>query len=295
MSDQDIQPADCHARALRIVAEIDLIRQEMGRAADKRPMPTFKNAAPREVYFEALALFRKSDRLGLELAGDQLDELPHAPSPGQLRPKDCFEVLGASLRELEGVKARLGMADRSAEPKPDASKTPSDVLTTIVAANRALNGLLEHPFSPSDVYQQVAWASLYADRLLAKFPGATDPTPPSFARKKRPSDCYDQLMACADVVRRVIVKSGGTMVELTARGDLEAVPGDVYDLAALVLAEVAFLHGQAQDTNPPYPYEVHTPTRKLPSHVWQRAAYLHAQLEALAIAVDKQPDWLNRK
>jgi hypothetical protein len=66
-------------------------------------------------------------------------------------------------------------------------------------------------------------------------------------------------------------------------GDAPAVvPSDVYDLATLVLGEVAYVHALGSDPNPPYPFEGNQPGRKLPAHVWQLASLLELLLQQLA-------------
>jgi hypothetical protein len=74
------------------------------------------------------------------------------------------------------------------------------------------------------------------------------------------------------------------VIETTpAPGDAANVlPSDVYDLASLLLGEVAFLHSIAKDAHAPYPFEANAPGRKLPSHVWQLAGVLEQQLTQLA-------------
>lgn len=117
---------------------------------------------PLECWFQALAVFRKADRLCQELAGDPVASVPQAPSIAQNRPGHVLAVIEAASRELA------------------------------------------------------------AEAIL---------------------------------------------------------PSDVYDLASLVLGEVAFLHAITPDANPaPYPFESNQPGRKLPSHVWQLAGVLEAQL-----------------
>lgn len=277
----EIQPPDCLVRAQQLLAEADLIRAELGRSRDARPLPTITGAEPREVYFGALALFRKADRLGLELAGDQLDELPEAPAIDKVAPKDVLAVLDAAHGEITNVKARLGISKNAEVPARDASKTPSDVLQAVIAVNRQLNLLLENPFTPSDVYEQVSWASLYAGRLL-KAKGAAASTSPEYQRGKRPSDCYDRLLGCLDLVRAALKSGGKSALEISARGETDAVPGDVFDLASLVLAEVAYLHGTTSGVTAPYPFEVQSASRRVPSHCYQRIGLLEAQLAQLA-------------
>lgn len=275
----DVQPPDCLVRAQQLLAEADLLRAEMGRARDQRPLPTVTDAAPREVYFGALALFRKADRLGLELAGDQLDELPQTPALDKITPGDVLAVLDAAHGELEHVKVRLGVTAKAEVPARDASKTPSDVLNAILAVNRQLNVLLQVPFTPSDVYEQVTWASLYASRLLGG--EGAKVAAPEYEHGKRPSDCYDRLHGCLGLVRGALEGAGKNALQITPRGELDAVPGDVFDLASLVLAEVAYLHGTTSSAAP-YPFEVQSASRRLPSHCFQRIGLLEAQLQQLA-------------
>src|SRR5262245_46803073 len=138
----EIEPPDCYARMELVLGEIELIRQEMGRPRDKKPDLNVTGAEPREVYFEALAMFRKADRLCFERTGGQA-QLPHPPPPGEIRPGHVKQVIDAALVRLGQVKAKLGISDKTAEPARDAKKVPSDVLNAAARANRQLNQLLE--------------------------------------------------------------------------------------------------------------------------------------------------------
>jgi hypothetical protein len=291
-----IEPPDCYVRAQQLAGDVELIRQEMGRPQDRRPAPVVKGAAPREVYFQALSLFRKADRLCYEITGDQLASIPHAPPISAIEPADVLGVLDAAMREVDETKQRLGITESAKEPKRDASKVPSDVFAACLGVTRQLNLLLERPFAPGDVYQQVSLAVAYAGRLLAAFPSIdTHPDLPAFKRRQRPADCYDRLASCVAMLQKVVGRSGLQVMQQAPErpGDgNEVVPGDVYDIASLALAEVAFLHAHQADTNPPYPFEANAPGRKLPSHVFQLAGVLETQLNALAKQVEKKPNWL---
>jgi hypothetical protein len=292
-----IEPPDCYARAQLLAAEVELIRQEMGRPQDRRPAPVVKGAAPREVYFQALSLFRKADRLCYEITGDQLASIPHAPPIASIEPGDVLGVLDAAHREISETKARLGIHEDAKEPKRDASKTPSDVFAACLSVTRQLNLLLERPFAPGDVFQQVSLAVAYAGRLLAAFPNIdTTPDLPAFKRRQRPADCYDRIAGVVTNLQKVIARSGLNALQQAPErpGDVnEVVPGDVFDIASLALAEVAFLHAHQGDANPPYPFEANLPGRKLPSHVFQLAGVLESQVNALNKLVDKKPGWLS--
>ncbi len=147
-------------------------------------------------------------------------------------------------------------------------------------SDRQINLLLERPFAPADVYQQVALAVAYAARLAGHEP----PAPPAFVRGKRPAECYQRLGGCLDAARALVRRAGQPVIEAAPiAGAAEVVlPSDVYDLATLVLGEVAYLHALSGESQAPFPFEGNVPGRKLPSHVWQLAGLLERQLQQLA-------------
>ena len=70
----------------------------------------------------------------------------------------------------------------------------------------------------------------------------------------------------------------------------QAEPSDVYDVASLIVAELAYLHSKLTDAKSPR--EVYYVGRKFPSHVYQRAGILDRQLIELQRWVLENPDWL---
>lgn len=271
---EDVQPAHCHARANRLLAEIVAIRDEMGRTEDRRPAPEFSGAQPREVYFEALVAWRKARRLASELGVQASRPAPMTPALRDLRPGHVLQVLDTVLATLDDVRQRLGIPERAPEPTVEPGKQPSDVLMTVIRVNRELSRALERPFTPSDVYRTVSLASTYAARLGASAPEA------AFVRRRRPADCYARLEACLDKVGALVGKRGETT--LAARGaPTEVVPGDVYDLANLVLGELAFLHSLTPNAPVVHAFEPAPSGHHLPAHVDQLARTLEAQLGSL--------------
>lgn len=276
---ESITPPDCHARALVLAGEVELIRLEMGRPADPRPPLAVSGASPREVWFQALAVFRKADRLCHELTGDPTAAVPHAPPISEIRPGHVLAVIDATLREVVTIKQSLGIVELPAAVTRDPQKQPSDVLATLSTVNRQINLLLERPFTPADVFQQVSFAVAYAARL-----GRTAaPAEPALERRKRPADVYARLLACLELTRTLVKRAGHPVIDHLGAPEPDTIrPADVYDLASLVLGEIAFLHALAPDPNPPYPFEGNTPGRKLPAHCFQLVGVLEQQLRQLA-------------
>lgn len=273
-----IEPADVYLRMEVALGEIELIRQEMGRPRDRKPDLDVSGAEPRETYFEVLAFFRKSDRLCFERTGEQA-QLPHPPHPGEIQPMHVRAVADAAIVRLSQVKAKLGITEKTAEGTRDAKKTPSDVLRAAARGNRQLNLLLEQQFSPSDVYQLMTLAVGYASRISGK----SLPLP-AFERRKRPADCYRLIHTCFGKLKTVMSNAGLKTMDLgpPTIPDDDIQPSDVYDLASLLISELAYLHAKTPGVAPPSASDFYEAGGKLPSHVYQYAGLLDAQLAALA-------------
>ena len=143
-------------------------------------------------------------------------------------------------------------------------------------ANRQLNLLQERHFSPSDVSQQVLLASQYAKRLLARFPQSNmAPETPPLERGKQPADVFLRLVECYATLEKIAQQSSVPVLHL----DLPAAqkvgtsrqlePSDVYDMATLLVSDLAYLHAQLKNVDSPKP--IPYPGRTFPSRVYQQA------------------------
>ena len=272
---EEIKPGHCLALANQLLADARAIREEMGRSDDTRLVPEISGAEPRECFFEAIVAWRKAARLASEVGAEATGTVPASPRLRDLKPGHVHGLLEGIGAQLAAIKRRLAMPDQIPAAAADLTKQPSDVLVTILKVNRELSRSLERPFTPSDVYRTVALASAYATRL-----GATPPKV-EHERRRKPADCYERLEGCLTRAAAVITKRGGTV--LAARGTpADIVPGDVYDLANLVLCELAYLHELTADAQPLHAFEPSVTGHRLPSHVHQLARTLEAQLATLS-------------
>jgi hypothetical protein len=284
---RDIEPSDVYVHTLVVRDELEIIRLEMGKPKDTRRDIDVSNAALHEVFFQAMTLFHKANRLSFDLARERA-EPPEQPF-GPLRSAHVWAVVDATLVRLQRVKAILGSRDQ-VRPRPrDPVKTPSDIFRSIIQANRQVDLLLDRPFAPSDVFEQVTLAVGYAAQLRTRFSGTFMPQPPPFERRKRPQDVYHRLVACFARVQVIMAHSG--LETLTLDHHPEGItPSDVYDIASLIVSELSFLHDHLNsDLTPPTPYY---PGRKFPSDVYQRAGLLEALLIDLQALVATSPSWL---
>jgi hypothetical protein len=274
MNIDEIKPANCYARARRLLGEVTLVRDELGRIEDSRQVPEIEGAQPRECYFEAIAAWRKAERLADEVGVRTSRAIPPTPPLDAIKPGHVLQVLDGVMQIIAEVKSPLGIAESVVEPGIEPSRQPSDVLATIIRINREMSRCLERPFTPTDVYEVVALASAYATQL-----GCTAELAP-FERKRKPQNCYEMLASCLTAAASHVTQKG--QKALTKRGmPTDVVPGDVYDIAVLVMGEVAFLHSLMPNAQCVHPFAPLGRGHRMPSDVYQLARTLEKQLTSL--------------
>jgi hypothetical protein len=248
------------------------------------------NVAPREVLFQMQTLFKKANRLSFEHTRE-ISEEP-APPTGPITPADVLRVTDAALERITHVKTRIGITQASPPPALDPSKTPTDVLIATIETSRQLNLLLDQSFSPAEVYEELTLAIGYAARLRARFPGDRLPETPPYVRGKQSTDVARKLIDCLRLIERIATRSDLAMLVVEPREEnlARVTPSDVYDMATLLVSELAYLWTRLDDAERPRP--AYYPGRRFPSHVYQRAELLERQLSELAERVDASPDWL---
>ena len=78
--------------------------------------------------------------------------------------------------------------------------------------------------------------------------------------------------------------------ERHTEGIADLTSSDVYDLASLLVSELAYLDSRVASGKSPI--DSYYPGRKLPSHTYQRVGILKAQLSQLVALVTTSPGWL---
>lgn len=198
------------------------------------------------------------------------------------------------MERIACVQEALQLPQQREQPSRDESKTPTDVFKSIVQANRQLNILLEHEFSPADVYGQIQVANDYSAELLTMLthfneqPTVTVTEMPPYKRGKRPEDVYQRLTECFALVGRIAQTSGLSILEFAPDPSPTITPSDVHDVTALIVSELYYFSTLLHSKLPEVPLRHQ---RKLPSHVYQRSELLHAQLTTIEGLVERYPNW----
>ena len=292
LSLQSITSADVFARVELVRKELDDLRFEMGKPNSLEMGLLVKDATPHEVFFQAKTLDQKVARLTKELT-EELEPIRTEDDPNEIRPFHVWKVVDSALRRILSLKQQLGLPLTNSEAMADPETTPTHTFFSIGLANSQLNHLLMHQFSPKDVAEQVSLGIEYTTHLLRKFPAPPAPVSlPPLERGRKPWNSYDRLIDCYMVLGDIARASNINMLSLATqnldRPDIQ--PNEVYDLATLVISELAYLQAHVPNAIPPQPVRLHGPI--LPSHVYQQAGGLLAQLQILRKQVQAHPGWL---
>ncbi len=279
-ADEDIAPPDVFQLISAIDSEVEQIRWNMGTPLNFAQAPDVSNVSPHEVYFQTITLFDKADRLVFEQTHQS--GITPVRTSGEIRPVDVYTMLEAARSRIYALGHRFDDFSKAELPPRDDSRTPTDVFQAVVQLNRQLNLMLEHRFSPSDVYRQVTMAGEYAISILTTFAKQAPPlAKPDRVLGKRPVDVYRRLKETYALVHELGKKMGRPMLTLNSWMEHEdrILPSDVYDVASLLVSELAYIY----KTRPgaPEPRAVHRGYGKIPSDVYQRVEVLNVLLKEM--------------
>lgn len=282
-AEQEVTPPHVYRSVGQVAANIELIREVMGRPELTTAPWVVEDAQPRHVYFQALTLFRKANGLAMELAGAERT----APPPvleAEIVPADVLSVVELAGAQIDSVRRELGMAYRAEAPPLEAGRAPRDVLREIVQAGRQLNYLLDRQFKPEDVYGRLELAATYVAGALTE--DESEPVYgelPPFEAGKVPADVYRRVLECLELATVIGESQGIAMLELNLRRELrrrDIAPADVYDLATTLLSELAHLTLVLDTKDVPTP-AVERPKHVFPAHVYRMAGMLQDELARL--------------
>ncbi len=293
-------PADVLARVELLRAELELIRFEMGRPKALPIEASVANVVPREVIFQAFTTYQRANQLRYEVSGLP-GPLVQVRLPKQIEPFDVWQVVDIAYEQVRFTKQELGITEQVEETPSDLDTTPARVFGAILQVNREFDLLVTQSLDSNDVYHQVKLATHYAARLLGQFPESVLlPDAPARQRGRKPAEVYGLLARCYRSVHAVAENSGIDTLKFEplqtgSKGSSshEIGPGDVHDLAILLVSELGYLFARL-DSKQEQPRPKHDLDLKLPSHVYQRGEILQAQLRALESYTSAEKDWLAR-
>ena len=278
------QPADVRQAVEALANDLEGVRLYMG-----KPPVTLKRfqvdfAAPRHVFYQAQTLFRKLNRLGMEVAGVTRQTPPAAPTD-DIVPDDVLRVVTLAQQQLALVRETLGL-EGQADPPPRRERTePRDVFEVIVEVNRQVNLMIDDPFRPADVRSQLLLASVYLGGVLSA--ENKEPFPKiDFVPNKQPVDVYELLIDCLALNQQVGEQLDMPVLKVDPRRLKRdrSILSDNYDIATMLVSDVAFWTAAIDHDEDAFP-PAETLRHIFPSHVFAQAEGIRIQFNAVLEAL----------
>ena len=227
-----------------------------------QPLVPVRDVAIRENFRQAMSLWQKVNQLGVELVGGgEPPPIVARPSDRDFGPPEVRLVLTSVQARLQEIRDGVEVVGAGGgivqvlPPPLDVESTPSDVFRSLVQANRQVNRMLVRGVQPGDVYQQVIQAAFFASEILTTL-GDAQPYPevPEYESGLQPGHVYGRLLTVLDRLSAAFGTWGLSMLDWTGGAytvDESLTPGDVYDLATLLLSELEYLHSQLPGVRAP--------------------------------------------
>lgn len=279
--DEKIQPRDVYALLESIGKDLDLINEAMGYPELKGLEINIKDAAPREVIFQALTLYKNANELNYEFSGEY-ELAPKIPEKN-IVPADVYRIVQKSQQHISKVKKFLKIKKENPIEVVTEDITPSQVFMLMVKNNRKINMLVEKPITYSDVYQQVVLAINYTAQILeSKNEFFTIPILETEDELKKTSDVLNEFMSSFELLKKIAANNSLKILSIETKDDYNTKnlrPRQLYDIATLLVSEVAYLN-KVMVKNPEK-VSSYFPGKKYPNDIYYKSLVLKEQLEKL--------------
>ncbi|MDE0422779.1 MAG: hypothetical protein OXK76_18075 [Gammaproteobacteria bacterium] len=280
--DEDVTPSHVFRATEDLIAEIQILREELG--ADDYPpeAETQEDRAPVHVYAKTLEVLSKVSRMQRRL-GIETAEAGQIPIK-KIEPRDVLGSVAAILAELRKIKAQMVIGRSIDAASFVGGKTPSMVYKNLADASFLLDGLAGRPLTPNDVYLNTLYVIDELELIAAKLRAPLTLDVPSVEGRKTPKDVAQQVL-----------RAGYKMVNLQTRLGMDAssvpnltlvrvTPSEVYDATNMLLAEMTRIkhHLNINVMREARP----DPRNKAPTDVFAQVLLIIENLDAVSAAAD---------
>lgn len=238
---RDIEPRDVFSRVIWLEKEIRAL--ESFKKIDESELEIayiVDRASPREVYFAAISLLKKTQRLCFEITG----KLGGSWNKDfRNKPVDVFRVLNQVMISIHTIKS-YQYTTLSTSEKPTLYAGPTDVYNQILKVSRLVSVLHEEPVTPADVLNVVNKSLGVAQKLHTLIHNrAYTPVTTKTLTQKQPRDVFHnihQLLSTTTQFSRSYYNIGMLNIyPLSINRDIA--PSDVIDIAYLLNAELEYI------------------------------------------------------
>ena len=189
---EDATPNDVYRASLDLLAEIRILREELG--ADDYPAEAEvqDDRAPLHVYAKSLEVMGKVSRVQRR-HGMPVGKAGQIPVK-VIEPGDVLASVSTILDQLREIKSQMVIA-REIDPAPlEPGKTTSMVYQNLADASFQLDGLVGRPLNPNDVYLNTVHLLDDLALIAAELRAPVKDEAPSVDGRKTPKDVAQQVL-----------------------------------------------------------------------------------------------------
>lgn len=289
-SSKETLPADVLARAKLLEANVRQLIKVVGKSQHIHLFYTADNAIPRDVYIEAVLIFKKVNRLAYEYTG-LLEEEPTIPL--HIAPSNVFQIINLSLDRISAINRTLNLTDITKEVAEPESTKPTAVYNALNKIEFLLENLSPQTISASEVYRNITQAVYYAGKILTEFPN-TAPIPDEPILKKHISEAevYSALKQCFEMTEKIGQASDRKTLNVTFNSveEKNINISHLEDMANLILTNLNYFYYLAGITRTiPSAYY---PGIRTASQLLQRTELLQLQLNLIYERTKNDKSWI---
>lgn len=272
-----ITTPEVYSFSIKLSNILNKISSAMGIEHQVREPIGVTNVSPREVYFQAATLYKKTSRLVFEFTNEEVKAANQMKVDAE--PADALMLLQLSEDNLKHVVKKLNIPLSNIVESVDQEATSTQVFQNIVDLNRRVNDLLDLRFSPANVHQKITEAIAIATAILESNKDAIlvfYPNP--LERNIRAQDIYTKMVIMYDSMRPIMEHYDKKCLTLEEyeKNRVNVLPSDVYDLAVMFVSQLHYMHSLIPEVtkikNSYYPGKV------ISADVYQRLSILEKQM-----------------
>lgn len=244
---------------------------------------TVQNASPREVYFQALRLEKKIDRLNNEMTGTKENgyQAMHTEAKS-IAPKDVYVVVRRINRKIDRILAHINLKVTAEQQTASINTKPSDVYNKLIVLNEFVNALLDKRANASDVYETTMLSIFYLDEILLHLSPdlKIEPKVQKYTNKTI-IDVIEQQIIIIQKLKKIAKKNDLKMLDIQAIKNCKKPPdlNELQELSYLILSEVEYL-ARIKHISLSH-IQTYYPGKRYLSDIYQRNEVLIYKLEML--------------
>ena len=236
-SSSDATPSHVFQAVQNLIAEINILREELG-VYDYPPEAELQeDRAPVHVYVKTLELATKVSAVQRRL-GVPATPIGQVPFK-EIVPGDVLANVESILDEVRKIKTQM-VIERQIEPAPlVGGKTPSLVYKSLADVSFLLDGLRGRPLTPDDVFRNATYVLDELELIAARLRVPLESVPPAVEGSKRPTDVAQQILRAIYKVINLETRLGMDASGVPSLTLVRVTPSEVYDATNMLLAEMA--------------------------------------------------------